>query len=574
MLGLNQSTIPTMLTHSAQFPRKYHSRFIVASLRYLAATLLFLTASDSLVASPGDPISGILPTANDTVFCSFVDTEGRITISGNFSQAGGQTRNRIARFNVDGSIDLSFNPDVTVSVRGMALQSDGKILICGPFNQVGGQPRNHLARLHADGSLDTSFDPDANMDVTTVALQPDGKIVIGGLFTLVSGESHSHIARLNADGSPDGTFLASANNLVATLLVQNDGKILMAGSFTSAVGQSRNRLARLNPDGTLDAAFNPNVNDDVACLAMQADGKIIVGGIFSMVGGQTRTSIARLHPDGSLDTTFDAGGNGTVTSLGIQTDGKILLSGNFTTISAQAIERVCRLDANGVLDPTFTSSANAYAFNLILKADGTIFVGGAFSQTKGINRDRLAFLSNDPAFEDITVVNRSRLKWERAGSSPETSHVTFELSTDGGSSFLPLGNGSRIPGEWELTGLNLPMSGIIRARARTTGSLNGASGLVESQKNFILPPLPTLSAKGKTRLTTSEKTITLLGKSKNASRIDYKVGRVATRKTKGRVASWRIHVRLKPGRNHISVIATGHNGDLSQPLKFVVDRKN
>ena len=74
----------------------------------------------------------------------------------------------------------------------------------------------------------------------------------------------------------------------------------------------------------------------------------------------------------------------------------------------------------------------------------------------------------------------NRVEWLRGGASPETQLVTYELSINGGASWAPLGNGSRITGGWERTGLSLPTSGQIRARARiTNGIYCGSSGLVE-----------------------------------------------------------------------------------------------
>ena len=65
--------------------------------------------------------------------------------------------------------------------------------------------------------------------------------------------------------------------------------------------------------------------------------------------------------------------------------------------------------------------------------------------------------------------------------------MTFELSTDGGTFWTPLGSGTRISGGWERTGLSLPASGALRARARTIGgAFNGGSGLVEQQATFDL----------------------------------------------------------------------------------------
>src|SRR6266513_869262 len=65
----------------------------------------------------------------------------------------------------------SFDPNANNEVRVLAVQADGKILVGGSFSGIGGQTRNRIARVNPDGSLDTSFDPNANRDVTAVAVQ-------------------------------------------------------------------------------------------------------------------------------------------------------------------------------------------------------------------------------------------------------------------------------------------------------------------------------------------------------------------------------------------------------------------
>ena len=78
--------------------------------------------------------------------------------------------------------------------------------------------------------------------------------------------------------------------------------------------------------------------------------------------------------------------------------------------------------------------------------------------------------------------------WTRGGSAPDVSQTTFELSTDGGSSFTPLGGTATRVGNtanWQLSGLSLPASGQLRARGRTSGSFqNGSSGLVQQVNTF------------------------------------------------------------------------------------------
>ena len=86
---------------------------------------------------------------------------------------------------------------------GIALQADGKIIIVGVFSEVDGQPwHSTLARLNIDGSLDTSFNElDADYAIYEMAIQADDKIVVAGNFNLLDAETHHGIGRLNSDGT-------------------------------------------------------------------------------------------------------------------------------------------------------------------------------------------------------------------------------------------------------------------------------------------------------------------------------------------------------------------------------------
>jgi uncharacterized delta-60 repeat protein len=81
-----------------------------------------------------------------------------------------------------------FDPNANSNLYAMAVQADGRILVAGVFTSIGGQTRNRIARLNADGSVDTTFDPNANGDVDAVAVQTDGKILVVGIFTSIGGQ--------------------------------------------------------------------------------------------------------------------------------------------------------------------------------------------------------------------------------------------------------------------------------------------------------------------------------------------------------------------------------------------------
>src|SRR6266567_2850113 len=349
------------------------------------------------------------PGANDIVDALAIQADGKIVVGGFFTTLGGggsgtSVRNHIARVNPDGTLDTSFDPGANAEITCLAIQADGKILVGGSFTTLGGGGtgafvRNRIARLNPDGTLDMTFNPGANDRISAIALQPDGKILVGGNFTTCGGGGigtvpRSCIARLNPDGTIDAGFDPGANNDVKGLAVQPDGKILVVGDFLKIGGGgtgviSRHLIARLNIDGSVDS-FDPGANDPaVSCVALQADGKVLVGGPFTTLGGggsgmYTRNFIGRLYADGTLDNNFDPGANSSVRAVALQSDGKILLGGDFTTLGGGGIgttarSRLGRLDPDGTLETSFNPGANSTVQALAVQTDGKIVAGGSFT---------------------------------------------------------------------------------------------------------------------------------------------------------------------------------------------------
>lgn len=232
-----------------------------------------------------------------------IQPDGKILIGGWFTSYNGTARKHIARLNANGTLDVTFNPGIGANnyINTTAVQSDGKIIIGGVFTSYNGTERNRIARLNANGTLDVTFNPGtgASNYVETTAVQSDGKILIGGQFTSYNGTGRYYIARLNSDGTLDGTFNlgTGANDPIFTIVVQSDGNIIIGGQFTSYNGTGRNYIARLNADGSLDATFDQGTgaNSYVLTTSIQNDGKIIIGGNLTSYNGIGRNHIARIH---------------------------------------------------------------------------------------------------------------------------------------------------------------------------------------------------------------------------------------------------------------------------------------
>jgi len=254
--------------------------------------------SDGSLDESFDPGTG----ADGPIYCVAVQSDGLLLIGGEFTNYNDTACNYIARVNSDGSLDVGFDTTYAPDniVYAIAVQPDDRIIIAGSFSNCGFETRNRIARLENSGVLDITFDPGAGAsgDIYSAVLQPDNKVVLGGEFSSYLG-SEDYIARANEDGSHDTEFLSSGTGPdleVFCIAIQSDGKILIGGNFENYNNTSCMYLARLNPDGTLDAGFRTNNGPDgaISCIAIQPDGRIIIGGVFSTYNGISRKGITRV----------------------------------------------------------------------------------------------------------------------------------------------------------------------------------------------------------------------------------------------------------------------------------------
>ncbi|MEN9301921.1 MAG: hypothetical protein RL264_350 [Bacteroidota bacterium] len=342
-----------------------------------------------------------------------IQPDGKIIVGGQFTNYNGTEIYKIARLNIDGTLDTSFNPNsvftnlVYGSINSLALQSDGKIVVGGNFTFVNNS-LSWFIRLNTDGTLDNNFNIGTSADYTVrnVCIQPNGKIILGGEFRNFNNVINNYIARINIDGSLDSTFNlpSGANSWVGTILTQADGKIIIGGDFTSFNGFFRKRIARLNPNGSLDYSFNPGdgFNGYIRTIKLQIDGKIIVVGDFSKYDGITTSEIIRLNPDGSRDYSFnpEIGLSCQVNSACLQPDGKIIIGIDSSTYENSLGRGIARLNTDGTIDHSFNLSQMyaSWVYRLEIQQDGKIIAGGD-NITIGGTTPRLVRLNSDGSID-------------------------------------------------------------------------------------------------------------------------------------------------------------------------------
>ncbi len=404
-----------------------------------------------------------------TVFAIAVQSDGNILLGGTFVSTSPNVVTRIVRVSSTGAIDTAFSANASAdsTVEVIKLQTDGKILLSGLFSNVNGVNQAGITRLNADGVLDGSFRPalaGGRASVESIDLDATGKVLIGGNFTSVNGTPRPYIAKLDNDGTLNTTFAPTggADAAVRAVLVESDGNILTGGEFQNFNGTTKYRFARLNANGGLVSSFNAalNTNGIVSCIEIQPDGKFIAAGNFFHVNGNRYSSIIRFLPDGTIDPSFATSaqtqflGGDPIENMEILPDGKIVIVGvivfpaqpnvsyaairlnadgtvdntfapvtisdNYPTTVVKPLpngqiiiggRNLKKFNSNGTLDtsfnPMFGAQGSTRVYDINIRNDGKILVGGFFDTVNGTPRKNLALLNADGTLDTNFSANVS-----------------------------------------------------------------------------------------------------------------------------------------------------------------------
>lgn len=376
--------------------------------------LIFLPSTNILIAQQGK-LDNTFNTIDDgskgdgfnaIVRTLFLQPDNNLIVGGDYSSLNGIPSSFLTRLQPDGTIDEGF--DTGTGFNGKVycsnVQSDGKILVGGNFTAYNGKNAGRLVRLNNDGSYDSSFNTEVAAASGTgfvydISLQSDGKIIIVGSFTKYNNTTVNRIARILPNGSLDTSFITGKGSslLITKAHVLPNGKILVVGNFTSFNEVSSNRIVRLNSDGTVDRDFNigTGFDENVNAIEVQSDGKILLGGSFTSYNEITANRIVRLNQDGTRDFSFLGSGfnNGAVEIIKIDNAGNIMTGGTFTShYDGVNVNRVVFLNSDGTVKPDFDmgSGPASTVWTLANDSEGSWFIGGSFSVFDGQNQGRLA----------------------------------------------------------------------------------------------------------------------------------------------------------------------------------------
>jgi trimeric autotransporter adhesin len=387
------------------------------------------------------------------------------------------------------------------------------LFVGGQFSEAGGQPVNNLARWDGTGWSAVGYAIANGVGVTRFSLvlaltvfDEDGpgpaapSLFVGGSFNVAGDQRAQNIARWNGlvwstvgSGSGNGVSdLATTSTVTSMIVFDDDGPgaglpvLIVGGRFSLAGGRSVNNIARW--DGTAWSALGPQTANGVigsassqsvhALAIFDEDGPgpglpaLFVGGEFTQAGGQAVRDIARWDGSGwspvgpGLTNTTGASPSGVRALAVFDEDGEgpgaptLFAGGNFTQAGDVSVSRIARWNGSvwsPLPGPISGLNGNSFVVRALAVFDedgagprrAALFVGGTFTD---INNRRF---NNFASWNGTAWINAPSISDVGVDSSVRALLVHDEDGTGPGSPILFVGGTFRVVG-------NQPASGIAR----------------------------------------------------------------------------------------------------------------
>jgi uncharacterized delta-60 repeat protein len=372
----------------------------------------------------------------------------QVVVGGSFTSYNGSQADGVARLNLNGSLDNTFQAGSGAQTSGgngtvyaVAVQPNGQVLVGGNFTSFNGVTANYLARLNTDGSVDQTFNAGSTLNgpVYSLALQQP-ELFYTNVFYPFTNQQESDIT-FNVNNNDVGTVTVnyvfpSTNEIwvvyggtiiydTGVTVTGNNGPV---GSFSVPYGPGSTPIELVvNPGAALQTGTNWQVSAVVSSASSTPE--VVVGGNFS-VNGQSYQNIALFNTNGVLDTSFSptTGADQPVYALDWEPDGEILAGGNFENVNAVSQNRLAQFNPDGSLDTTnfypgvgadstvfsinyenifvFNVNTNNGNTNVAVGLTNAVYIGGQFSSYNGTHRLGFARLnldgSVDTSFLDST----------------------------------------------------------------------------------------------------------------------------------------------------------------------------
>lgn len=341
-----------------------------------------------------------------TVRAMVQQPDGGVVIGGSFTFVDGHSRQNIARFLPDGSLDPDWNPGADGQVTVLAVDESGSIFADGEFRSIGGQSRRGLAKISGAGVgvVNPDWDPLFATSVwplspvSMLAVGPDNKLYVSGEFDTIGGQQITGLVRLALDGvgAADPQWRPVSAGITDTVAFDGSGHVF------AALGQRLIKVS-LADNGQIDPSWTPNVLGYSFKIVLGSDGNLYVSGLLDVPGMPSYPhDLIRVSSTGQGQVDYDWPSESLccVNEIAGDSQGNLYVSALFPGDNPEFdLRRLLKLSmADGTLDPSWVPEialqSPREAPTFMPDVDGNLWVGGRLF--KGANELRMGYLVLGP----------------------------------------------------------------------------------------------------------------------------------------------------------------------------------
>ncbi|HMN41811.1 MAG TPA: GC-type dockerin domain-anchored protein, partial [Phycisphaerales bacterium] len=371
---------------------------------------------------------------NGPVYAFLYQDDGTLVVGGDFTMVGETPINRIARWN--GATWTGFGSGMNAAVRALAFLPDSgtgekRLVAGGEFTTAGGSTRNRIALW--SGSAWQAMNSGMNDTVHALAFSAMDGLVAGGEFTTAGTHGCLHVAAWTGTNWINPGGLTGTDGPVYALLYNpSDGSTVAGGNFSTADGSGNPcaNIAMLDTGNTgMWLPMDLGTYGRVFALARRSSGLVIAGGDFYAAGSGPSADTAGLAGfNGSTWVSIAGGTGGTVRAIAVKPNGDLAIGGNFSSVGvgggAVSATNVAILTGStwspltsGVTNASgSTASCFALAWNV-----NELQVGGSFDRAGGKPVRNFSRWTQD----DAPVIKRQ----PNAGACPTSATITISVIT-------------------------------------------------------------------------------------------------------------------------------------------------
>lgn len=259
---------------------------------------------------------------------------------------------------------------------------NGELIAGGQFTNAGGQPANYIAKWNGYSWSPLGSGTNAEVDALTVF---NGQLVAGGRFTLAGGVEVNFIAQW--DGTSWNDDLGGLGSIVAALTVY-DNRLIAGGYFVNADDSIVNYIAKRVSGGWTDLGGGMGGSQGQVMALGHYGGDLIAAGFFTTAGGQSANHIAKWN--GTSWSPLGSGISNIVYSLA-EYNGNLIAGGLFLSAGGVSAKSIAKWNGTewSPLGSGITGSIYQYVFGLAV-LNNELYAGGLYETAGGITSNGIA----------------------------------------------------------------------------------------------------------------------------------------------------------------------------------------